>query len=98
VARLDPSAGGTCADFAVVPAAQLVPAPTSIPVSLASGAVTAAATAWQALTEIADLHPGQKVLIHAGAGGAGSFAVQLAHTLDAHVITTASGAGLQSAF
>jgi len=35
------------------------------------------------------------VLIHAGAGGVGSFAVQLARTLDAHVITTASGAGLQ---
>ncbi len=94
VARLDPSAGGAYAEFAVIPAAQLVPAPTSIPLFLASGAVTAAATAWQALTEIADVHPGQRVLIHAGAGGVGSFAVQLARTLDAHVITTASGAGL----
>jgi len=97
VARLDPSAGGGYAEFAVIPAAQLVPAPTSIPLFLASGAVTAAATAWQALTEIADVHPGQRVLIHAGAGGVGSFAVQLARTLDAHVITTASGAGLQIA-
>jgi len=95
VARLDPSAGGAYAEFAVIPAAQLVPAPTSIPLFLASAAVTAAATAWQALTEIADVHPGQRVLIHAGAGGVGSFAVQLARTRDAHVITTASGAGLQ---
>jgi len=97
VARLDPSAGGAYAEFAVVPAEQLVPAPTSIPLFLASGAATAAATAWQALTEIADIHPGQRVLIHAGAGGVGSFAVQMAHKLDAHVITTASGPGLQIA-
>jgi len=97
VARLDPSHGGAFAEFAVIPAEQLVPAPTSIPLFLAAGAVTAAATAWQALTEIANVHAGQKVLIHAGAGGVGSFAVQMARTLDAHVITTASGAGLQIA-
>ncbi len=97
VARLDPSAGGAYAEFAVIPAEQLVPAPTSIPLFLASGAATAAATAWQALTEIADVHAGQKVLIHAGAGGVGSFAVQMSHALGAHVITTASGPGLQIA-
>jgi len=97
VARLDPSAGGGYAEFAVVPAEQLVPAPTSIPLFLASGAATAAATAWQAVTEIGGLHAGQKVLIHAGAGGVGSFAVQMSHALGAHVITTASGPGLQIA-
>jgi NADPH:quinone reductase-like Zn-dependent oxidoreductase len=97
VARLDPSAGGGYAEFAVIPVEQLVPAPTSIPLFLAAGAATAAATAWQALTEIADVHAGQNVLIHAGAGGVGSFAVQMARTLDAHVITTASGPGLQIA-
>ncbi len=97
VARLDPSAGGGYAEFVVIPAEQLVPAPTSIPLFLAAGAVTAAAAAWQALTELADVHAGQRVLIHAGAGGVGSFAVQMARTLDAHVITTASGAGLQIA-
>ncbi len=94
VARLDPSAGGGYAELAVVPAGQLVPAPTSIPLFLASGAATAAATAWQAVTEIAALQAGQRVLIHAGAGGVGSFAVQMAHALGAHVITTASGPGL----
>jgi len=83
--------------FGPVPVEQLVPAPTSIPLFLAAGAATAAATAWQALTEIADVHAGQNVLIHAGAGGVGSFAVQMARTLDAHVITTASGPGLQIA-
>ncbi len=97
VARRDPSAGGGYAELAVVPAGQLVPAPTSIPLFLASGAATAAATAWQAVSEIADLQAGQKVLIHAGAGGVGSFAVQMAHALGAHVIATASGAGLRIA-
>ncbi len=97
VARLDPSAGGGYAEFAVVPADQLVTAPTSIPLFLVSGAATAAATAWQALTEVAQVQAGQKVLIQAGAGGVGSFAVQMAHQLHAHVITTASGAGVQIA-
>jgi len=97
VARLDPSAGGAYAEFAVVPAEQLVRAPTSIPLFLASGAVTAAATAWQALTEIANIRAGQKVLVHAGAGGVGSFVVQLARSLNAKVIATASGDGVQIA-
>jgi len=97
VARLDPSAGGGYAELVVVPAEQLAPAPTSIPLFLASGAATAAATAWQAVSEIADLQAGQTVLIHAGAGGVGSFAVQMAHALGAHVIATASGTGLRIA-
>ncbi len=97
VARLDPSVGGGYAQFAVVPAEQLVPAPTSVPLFLASGAATAAATAWQAVSEIAGLQAGQKVLIHAGAGGVGSFAVQMSHALGAHVVTTASGPGLRIA-
>ncbi len=94
VARLDPSTGGAYAELVLVPADQLVLAPTSIPLLLAAGAATAAATAWQAVSEIADLQAGQKVLIHAGAGGVGSFAVQMAHALGARVITTASGPGL----
>lgn len=47
-------------------------------------------TAWQALVERANLRPGQKVLIHAGAGGVGTIAIQLAKHLGAHVATTAS--------
>jgi len=97
VARVDPPAGGTLAQFAVVPAEQLVAAPESIPLFLLSGAATAAATAWQALTEVADVSAGQRVLVHGGAGGVGSFAVQLARKLGAYVITTASGVGLQIA-
>ncbi|MGW6143986.1 NADP-dependent oxidoreductase [Streptomyces sp. NPDC055140] len=51
-----------------------------------------ALTAWQALVERAQVRPGQKVLIHAGAGGLGSIAVQLAKALGAHVAATASTA------
>ncbi|OSY49047.1 Phenolphthiocerol synthesis polyketide synthase type I Pks15/1 [Streptomyces fradiae ATCC 10745 = DSM 40063] len=51
-----------------------------------------ALTAWQALIERAHVQPGQKVFIHAGAGGLGSIAVQLAKALGAYVATTASTA------
>jgi NADPH:quinone reductase-like Zn-dependent oxidoreductase len=50
-----------------------------------------ALTAWQALVERGKVRPGQKVLIHAGAGGVGSIAIQLAAHLGASVATTASG-------
>ena len=49
-----------------------------------------ALTAWQALVEQGNVQPGQKVLIHAGAGGVGSIAIQLAKHLGATVATTAS--------
>ena len=45
-------------------------------------------TAWQALVEKADVRPGDRVLIHAGSGGVGSIAIQLAKHLGAHVATT----------
>jgi NADPH:quinone reductase-like Zn-dependent oxidoreductase len=47
-------------------------------------------TAWQALVDIADVQAGQRVLIHAGGGGLGHVAIQLAKHLGAEVITTAS--------
>jgi alcohol dehydrogenase len=55
-----------------------------------------ALTAWQALVERADLKPGQKVLIHAGSGGLGSIAIQLAKHLGAAVATTTSTANVES--
>ncbi|MEU5088527.1 NADP-dependent oxidoreductase [Streptomyces sp. NPDC021356] len=91
ITRTDPTTGGAVADYAVVPAASMVPAPTTAPLGIAAGLATAAATAWQAVTEVAKLRPGQKMLVHAGAGGVGSFAVQLARRAGAHVVTTASG-------
>ena len=51
-----------------------------------------ALAAWQILVEKAHVQPGQKVLVHAGAGGLGSTVIQLAKHLGAHVATTANGA------
>ncbi|MET9176573.1 NADP-dependent oxidoreductase [Streptomyces misionensis] len=95
ITRTDPTAGGAVAQYAVVPAASLVAAPTTIPLDAAAGLATAAATAWQAVTEIAELKSGQKVLVHAGAGGVGSFVIQLARRAGAHVVTTASSAAAE---
>jgi len=66
--------------------------PSSIAMDEAGSLPLVALTAWQALVEIADVRPGQKVLIHAGAGGVGSIAIQLAKHLGAEVATTASAA------
>lgn len=49
-------------------------------------------TAWQALVEVANLQPGEKIFIQAGSGGVGSFAIQLARHLGAFVATTTSAA------
>ncbi|MEU2358642.1 NADP-dependent oxidoreductase [Streptomyces misionensis] len=95
ITRTDPTAGGAVAQYAVVPAASLVAAPTTTPLHAAAGLATAAATAWQAVTEIAELKSGQKVLVHAGAGGVGSFVIQLARRAGAHVVTTASSAAAE---
>ncbi|WP_413756072.1 NADP-dependent oxidoreductase [Streptomyces sp. MMBL 11-3] len=95
ITRTDPTAGGAVAEYAAVPATGLVAAPTTIPLDVAAGLATAAATAWQAVTEIAELRSGQKVLVHAGAGGVGSFVIQLARRAGAHVVTTASGAAAE---
>lgn len=97
VARPDPTRGGAMAEFVVVPAADLAMAPKEIPLEEAAGIPTAAGTAWQALFEVADLKRGQTMLIHAGAGGVGSFAIQLARSVGARVIATSSGEGLDIA-
>jgi len=97
VARTDPTKGGALAEFAVIPAADLAAAPKRASLEEAAGIPTAAGTAWQALFEVANLQRGQTVLVHAGAGGVGSFAIQLARTAGARVIATASGAGIEVA-
>ncbi len=97
VARLDPTSGGAMADYAVVPASYLVKAPDSVPLAAAAGLPTAAGTAWQAIVEIAQVQPRQSVLVHAGAGGVGSFAIQFARAAGARVIATASGDGIEIA-
>jgi NADPH:quinone reductase-like Zn-dependent oxidoreductase len=52
-------------------------------------------TAWQALVERAKLQPGQKVLVHAGSGGVGTYAIQLAKHLGATVATTTGTSNLE---
>ncbi|MCG8612423.1 MAG: NADP-dependent oxidoreductase, partial [Pseudomonadales bacterium] len=85
-----PDQGGAYSEFAVTRKELLVPAPGSIPVANAGAVPLAALTAWQALFEIGSLQAESKILIHAAAGGVGHFAVQMAKTLDAYVIATAS--------
>jgi NADPH:quinone reductase-like Zn-dependent oxidoreductase len=82
---------GTAAEFVAVNAADLAPKPGTLDPVEAASVPLAALTAWQALFDHAHLLPGQKILIHGGAGGVGTFAVQIARWHGAHVIATAAG-------
>jgi alcohol dehydrogenase len=81
---------GTFAERIAVAEADLVIKPASISMEEAGSLPLVALTAWQALVERGKVVPGQKVLIHAGAGGVGSIAIQLAKYLGATVATTVS--------
>lgn len=81
---------GTFTEKVVVAEADLALAPRSVSVEDAAGLPLVALTAWQALVEIGHAQPGQRVLIHAGAGGVGTIAIQLAKYLGATVATTTS--------
>jgi len=94
IGRADPVAGGAFAPLTVLPATHIAAAPASLPLEEAAALPTTAGTAWQALFETADLQRGQTVLIHAGAGGVGSCAIQLAHAAGARIIATASAGNL----
>ncbi|OEY66462.1 NADP-dependent oxidoreductase [Marinobacter sp. X15-166B] len=85
-----PSAGGGYADYAIARADELVMVPEELDLVTAGALPLAALTAWQALFEVGKLEPEQKVLILAGAGGVGHFAVQFAFARGAHVIATTS--------
>ncbi|SHI18760.1 NADP-dependent oxidoreductase [Streptomyces sp. 3214.6] len=83
---------GAYAEFTAVPADALAPAPKNLDLVHAGAVPLVAFTAWQALTVLARVRPGDRVLIHAAAGGVGHVAVQLAKELGAHVIGTARAA------
>jgi NADPH:quinone reductase-like Zn-dependent oxidoreductase len=89
-AMLDLRRGGAYAEYAIVKESEASAKPARVSHSEAASLPLVALTAWQALFETADLRPGQTVLIHAGAGGVGSIAIQLAKWRGARVITTAS--------
>ncbi|HKC46351.1 MAG TPA: NADP-dependent oxidoreductase [Gemmatimonadales bacterium] len=80
---------GGAAELMLVRAADLAPRPASLSSVEAAAVPLAALTAWQALFDHAQLARGQRVLIHAAAGGVGTYAVQLAHWRGALVIGTA---------
>ena len=81
-------AGGGYAELVAVPAGQLMPVPDGIDLVTAAALPEVACTVWSNLFMVAGLTPGESVLIHGGAGGIGTFAIQLAHQLGSRVFTT----------
>ncbi len=83
---------GTFAEYIAIDEHDVAPKPASLTLHEAAAVPLVALAAWQILVEKAHVKPGQKVLVHAGAGGLGSTVIQLAKHLGAHVATTANGA------
>ncbi|NEE28903.1 NADP-dependent oxidoreductase, partial [Streptomyces sp. SID7982] len=83
---------GSHAEFTVGPTRAFAHKPEGVDHVQAAALPLAALTARQALVDTADVRPGQRVLIHAAAGGVGHLAVQIAKSLGAYVIGTASAA------
>ncbi len=83
---------GTYAEFVTVPEDHLAPSPANLSDAEAAAIPLVGLTVWQSLFEFAALEKGQSVLIHAGAGGVGSMAIQLAAHAGARVFATASAA------
>ena len=94
VGRNAPGQGGAFADATLCRADALVVIPDDMSFEQAAALPTGFGTAWQALFDVVRLQPGHRVLVHAGAGGVGSFAVQLARHAGAHVTATASARNL----
>jgi NADPH:quinone reductase-like Zn-dependent oxidoreductase len=85
---------GTFAEFVAVNEADAALKPKNLSMEEAASIPLVGLTAWQVLVERAKLRAGQKVLIHAGSGGVGAFAIQLAKHLGASVATTTSTANV----
>jgi NADPH:quinone reductase len=81
---------GTLAEFAAVDADLLAIKARNLSMREAAALPLVFITAWEGLVDRAQVHSGQKVLVHAGAGGVGHVAVQLAHALGAQVFATVS--------
>ncbi len=87
-----PRRAGAYAEYVTAPARQFARKPATVGHEEAAAVPLAALTAWQALVDAAGVTAGQRVLVHAAAGGVGHFAVQFAKHLGAHVIGTARAA------
>jgi NADPH:quinone reductase-like Zn-dependent oxidoreductase len=82
---------GTFAEYIAIDQNDVARKPVSLTLTEAASVPLVALAAWQILVEEAHVKPGQKVLVHAGAGGLGSTVIQLAKHLGAYVATTARG-------
>ena len=82
---------GTFAEYIAVDHADVAFKPKSLTMEESAAVPLVALAAWQALVDLAQIKPEQKVLVHAGAGGLGSTVIQLAKHLGAYVATTANG-------
>ncbi|KAA8719758.1 NAD(P)H-quinone oxidoreductase [Corynebacterium spheniscorum] len=82
-------AGGGYGEYVEVPEGQLMPIPKGFSLSEAASVVEVACTVWSNLGMLAKVTEGQRVLIHGGSGGIGSFAIQLCKALGAEVAVTA---------
>ncbi len=89
-ARANQQDAGSLAEVARVKADELALKPAGVSHTEAASIPLAGLTAWQALVDKAGLKAGQKILIHAGSGGVGTLAIQLAKHIGAHVATTTS--------
>ncbi|ANR94025.1 NAD(P)H-quinone oxidoreductase [Mycobacterium avium] len=85
-------AGGGYAEYVAVPAGQLLPIPAGVDLVDAAGLPEVACTVWSNLVLIAGLRNGQLLLVHGGASGIGSHAIQVARALGARVAVTAGSA------
>src|SRR4051794_31271837 len=94
-ARPDKDRIGTFAEFIAMNEADVAIKPAALTMEEAASIPLVGLTAWQALVEMAELKPGQKVFIQAGTGGVGTFTIQLAKHLGATVATTASAANFE---
>jgi NADPH:quinone reductase-like Zn-dependent oxidoreductase len=85
-----PRISGAYAEYVSLPQLSVARKPASLSFEEAAGVPLAALTAWGMLHDAGGVQEGQRVLVHAGAGGVGHFAVQFAALAGAHVVTTAS--------
>jgi putative PIG3 family NAD(P)H quinone oxidoreductase len=82
-------AGGGYATRAAVPAGQVMPLPPGVDLTTAAALPEVAATVWSNVMMVAGLRSGDTFLVHGGAGGIGTFAIQLAQAVGARVLATA---------
>ncbi len=86
---------GTFSEMIAIDEGEVALMPQNLSYEQAASLPLVGLTSWQALYDVAQLKPGQKILIHAGSGGIGTFAIQLAKHIGAEVWTTTSGRNVE---